>query len=108
MARTVLTATQFTRDGATLPAGVAGDAVNGNSLTNEGATGIIVENTGATTRNVTFHVFTTVDGLAVTPRTESIPAGAVQGFGPFPVSTYSASLLIDVDNAELTLSAVRV
>lgn len=108
MARTVLTVTDFSRAGTTLPAGVAGDVTNGNSVANDGSVGLIVANTGAVTRNITFNVFRTVDGLAVTPRTEAIPAGVTQGFGPFPVADYSASLAINVDNAELTLSAVRV
>jgi hypothetical protein len=41
-------------------------------------------------------------------RSESIPAGETQVFGPFPPTQYGTMLGFNVDNAELTVQAIRV
>ena len=108
MPRTALTVTQATRAGVVLPAATAGDVVNGNSVANNGQVVLIVENTGASARTVTFHTIRSVDGLTAPTRVESIPAGQVQLFGPFDPTDYGPALGIDAEHAEVTIQAIRV
>lgn len=110
MARTSINATQATRAGTTLPAAAAGDAVNGNSIANDGRTVLIVKNTNgaSTARTITFQTSRTVDGLTNPTRQESIPAGETQVIGPFPPTDYGTTLAFDVSNAEVTIQAIRV
>lgn len=109
MARTAIAVTQSVRAGATLPAATVGDPVNNHSVPNNGKVVLLVENTGATTaRSVTFAFSEKVDGQPVTPRVESVAVGETQVFGPFPPTEYGSTLLVDVDNAELTLLAIGV
>lgn len=109
MARGVLTIRQANRDGMDMGAPTTGDATNGHVVANDGKTALLVKNTGATlARTVTFKLFKTVDGQAVTPRAESVPIGATYLFGPFPVESYGGYLEVDVSHAELTVQALRV
>jgi hypothetical protein len=108
MPRTALTATQATRAGTVLPAATAGDAVNGNSVPNDGRVILIVKNTGASSRTITFHTARTIDGLTAPTRVETIPAGETQIFGPFDANDYGTTLAFNVDNAELTINIIRV
>jgi hypothetical protein len=108
MPRTAITATQASRAGTVLPAATAGDAVNGNSIANDGRVVIIIKNTGASSRTITFTTAKTIDGLTFPVRSETIPAGETQVFGPFPPTDYGTTLAFNVDNAELTVQAVRV
>ncbi|MFE5159167.1 hypothetical protein ACFRNT_11645 [Streptomyces sp. NPDC056697] len=109
MPRVNVPVVQFSRAGTVIPAAQAGDPVNNHYVDNDGRIGIIVENTGSTVpRTVTFRLSRTVDGQAVTPRAETIPVGEQQGFGPFDVSEYGGKMKIDVDNAELKLTVVRI
>jgi len=108
MPRTALTATQSVRAGAVLPAPAAGDAVNGNSVQNDGRTVLIVNNTGASSRNLVIQTVRSVDGLAAPTRTEAIPAGETQVVGPFPPSDYGDTLAFDAAHAELTINVIRV
>jgi hypothetical protein len=83
--------------------------VNNHYVANDGKTGVIVENTGATvSRTVTFRLSRTVDGQSVTPRTETLAVGEKQLFGPFDINEYGGNLLVDVDNAELKLKPIRI
>ncbi|MFI6491227.1 hypothetical protein [Streptomyces sp. NPDC050564] len=110
MPRTSLTATQASRAGTTLPAATAGDAVNGNSVANDGRVILIVKNTNAasTARTVTFATVRSIDGLVAPTRSETLPAGETQVFGPWPPTDYGSVLAVNVDNAELTIQVVRV
>jgi len=108
MPRVAIPVTTFTRAGVALPAVTTGDATNNHSVANDGRVGLIIKNTGATTRNVTFYTVKQVDGLTAATRVESIPAGEEQGFGPFDPTDYGISLSVDVAHAELTLRAVRL
>lgn len=108
MPRTAITATQATRAGTVLPAATAGDAVNGNSVANDGRTVLIVKNTGASSRNLVIQTVRSIDGLAAPTRTEAIPAGETQVVGPFPSADYGDTLNFDAAHAELTINAVRV
>lgn len=108
MPRVALTVTQSTRAGTVLPAATAGDAVNNHSVANDGRVILIVNNTGASSRNITFYTTVSVDGLTAPTRIESIPAGESQVFGPWPPNDYGTTLQVDVAHAELTINAVRV
>lgn len=110
MPRTNIAATQASRSGAVLPAPTAGDAVNGNSTANDGRVVLIVKNTNgaSTARTITFATTVSVDGLTAPVRSESVPAGETQVFGPFPPNDYGTTLAYNVDNAELTVQALRV
>jgi hypothetical protein len=110
MPRTALAPVQATRAGTVLPAATAGDVVNGNSVANDGRIALIVKNTNgaATARTVTFAFTKTVDGQAVTARSETIPAGETQVFGPFPPTDYGTTLAVNADNAELTVQVIRI
>ena len=108
MPRTNIAATQATRSGAVLPAATAGDVTNGNSTPNDGRVVLIIKNTGASSRTVTFATNVSVDGLTAPVRSESIPAGETQVFGPFSPNDYGTVLAYNVDNAELTVQALRV
>ena len=110
MPRTNIAATQATRSGAVLPAATAGDAVNGNSTANDGRVVLIVRNTNgaSTARTITFQTNVSVDGLTAPVRSETIPAGETQVFGPFSPNDYGNVLAYNVDNAELTVQALRV
>lgn len=108
MPRVLIPVTTASRAGVTLTP-TSGDPVNHHYVNNDGRTGILVENTGSTVaRTVTFRLSRKVDGFAVTPRTETIAVGERQLFGPFDIQEYGGQMLIDVDNAELKLTAVKV
>lgn len=108
MPRAAITVLQSSRDGVTLTQ-TTGDPVNNHVIPNDGRTAVIVENTGSTvSRTVTFRLSRTVDGYAATPRTEVLAVGQKQIFGPFDVQDYGGNLLVDVDNAELKLTPIRI
>lgn len=108
MARVAVPIVSFTRAGASVPNAVTGDVTNGHSLANDGNTGLVVANTGATSHNVTINFYRTVDGQAVSPRIVSISAAETRAFGPFSSADYGATMNVDVDHAELTLRAYRM
>jgi len=105
MAATALTVTALSRAGVAPPAEVAGDAVNGNSVANDGRTWVEATNTDASSHTVTFAIPGTVDGQAIGDRVETLAASASARYGPFPASIYGLSLGVMVDNALVTLSA---
>lgn len=107
-ARTAIAVTKFKLQfpGQADPAAVAGDVANGNLVPNNGRTVLKVKNTNGTStaHTVTFNL-PDFRGHDVTPDTESIAAGATKWYGPFPLDTYTASLLVNVDHAELVINA---
>jgi hypothetical protein len=108
MPRVNIPVTKATRAGVPLVP-TNGDPVNNHYVDNDGRTGVIVENSGSTvSRTVTFRISRTVDGQAVAPRAETLAVGEKQLFGPFDVNEYGGKLLLDVDNAELKLTVVRI
>lgn len=108
MPRVQIPVTAASRDGVTLTPTV-GDPVNNHTIANDGRTAVIVENTGSTVdRTVTFQLTQKVDGFSVSPRTETIAVGERQLFGPFAVNEYGGWLSVDVDNAELKLTPIRI
>jgi hypothetical protein len=111
MARVNLPWTQFDRTvnaGVPVGAEVNGDAVNFHSVINDGNVKVLVRNSGATVpRTVTVRLSKTVDGQAAASRTHAIPVSTSRWLGPWPVAEYGDPVLIDVDNAELKLTAYR-
>jgi hypothetical protein len=84
---------------------VTGDATNNHTVVNNGRTWIEVENTGASSRSLTFHITKLVDGQTPAARVFTIAAGAKRRHGPFPVADYGTALSVDVAHAELVLAA---
>jgi hypothetical protein len=107
MPRTVISVITPTRAGVALTS-TTGDPVNHHYVMNSGRVVLIVENTGASTRTVTFRFARTVDGQAVTPRAETLAAGAKELFGPFDPQEYGGKLQVDVDHADLKITAVAL
>lgn len=108
MARTQIVAVSADKDGATLAAASAGDVANGNYVNNSGQTRLVVTNTsGSTPYNFTIGIPTLVDGKAVTSRIVPMAANAVKFFGPYPTNIYGNQLLIDCENASLTVRALE-
>ncbi|MEV4738641.1 hypothetical protein [Streptomyces sp. NPDC049555] len=106
MPRVDVPVTSITRTGTAPAAEVNGDATNGHSLTNNGATWIAVRNSGTTVaRVVSAEYANTVDGQTVPSKTWSIPTSSTRYIGPFPVRLFGTTLLLDVDHTELKLSA---
>lgn len=89
MARTALTVTKITRDGAFVAA-VAG-TVDGLMFKNNGRTFIDVTNGGAATRTLTVVTTRTVLGLDVADLTVNVAAGATTVIGPFPPADFNNS-----------------
>lgn len=116
MARTALTASQISITGLdvkTATNGTAGDASNGNVVAgNNGLTlFVIVANThGSTSYTATFVTTATVGNrsYAVGDEAQTLIAGAVKAFGPFPLAEFGTSLQIDVENASLKFQAVYI
>ncbi|MFD8315876.1 GntR family transcriptional regulator [Kitasatospora purpeofusca] len=109
MPRGTINVTDSARTGALLPAPTVGDPTNGHSVANDGRVMLLVENSGSTVpRTVTLQMSKSVDGLTLTgSRTVSVAAGATRLLGPYPTADYGAALLVDVDNAELKIRAIR-
>lgn len=111
MARGVLTPGVISRTGVALVSETTGDPTNNHQVVNNGtSTFVLVHNTngGSTARTLTVHISKTVDGAAVASKTYSIAAAATKLIGPFPTAVYGATLLLDVDNAELHLAAYHL
>lgn len=110
MPRVNVPVTEITRAGVANATEVDGDATNNHQVVNDGRVFVEARNSNATStaRTVTVHVERTVDGQAVASRTNSIAAGATERMGPWPVADYGNLLLVDVDHAELKLSAYRL
>lgn len=109
MPRVPLTVTQITRAGVAAPTETNGDPANNHQVQNNGRVILLVRNAGTTTvRTVTLRLPGVVDGQALTPKTVSIPTEASRYIGPFPTDAYGSLLQIDVDNAELKLTAFAI
>ena len=88
---------------------VTGDTVNNHSVVNDGAVWLEVRNSGTTVaRTVSARFENTIDGQTIPAKTWSIATESTRRIGPFPVRMYGNSLLVDVDNAELMLTAYKL
>ncbi|WP_250029805.1 hypothetical protein [Paractinoplanes maris] len=111
MPRATLTVNNITKAGIAVPTETNGDTVNGHSLPNDGAKTFLLarnSNGASTARTLTVRLQGSVDGQAITPKTYSIPAGQSRYIGPFDTSRYGSSVAVDVDNAELKITAFRL
>lgn len=100
MPRTAIAFTEPSRAGTALPAAVAADVTNGNSVVNDGRILIIASNSNVSTvRNAIVTATGTVDGLVPATRTSPIPASSSILLGPWDVGNYSTTLQISGDNA---------
>lgn len=81
----------------------AGDAGNGNSFTNGGVEVLVVDNTGASARTVTFK---DKDGNALTA--VDVAASKLQVIGPFDVSTFGSVVKFTPSHAELECVVVNL
>ena len=107
MPRVSVPVTTITRAGIAPAAEINGDATNNHVVANDGRTVLLVRNSNgsSTARTLTVVIQGAIDGFAPAPRTYSIPAGASRYIGPFDTVAYGTSMQVNVDNAELKLSA---
>lgn len=82
-----------------------GDPTNDHQMVNNGATLILVENVGGSTRNAEAVIEQTIDGQAVDVMPYPIPAGDMTVLGPYPREIYGDLLLFNTDHADLQLRA---
>lgn len=109
MARVAVPVTAITRTGVAPTAETTGDPVNFHSVSNSGRMFLLVRNAdGAGAHNVTVNFSQTVDGQSVTAKTYSIPLTSSRYIGPFPSVYYGSTMNVDVDSAQLFLSAYVV
>jgi hypothetical protein len=108
MARVAVPVTAITKAGVAPPAETNGDATNHHSVSNDSRTVLLCRNNGASTRTVSVLLSGTVDGQAITARSISIPTSASRYIGPFDTTRYGTTLLVNVDHADLRLSAFRI
>lgn len=108
MPRTSLSIQPTTRDGLAATYSAA-DAASGNDFANSGAEFLHVKNTGASPVTLTIPTSITIDGLAVTDRTVTIPATTGDLFiGPFDNSFYGADGRVQLDWSGATGVTVAV
>lgn len=107
MPRVSVPITPITRTGVADATPIVGDPVNQHSVDNDGTAWVEVENTGAASHTLSALFASTVDGVTVDPKTWTIPATSRRRIGPFPVRLYGTILKLDVDSAELSLTAYK-
>jgi hypothetical protein len=108
MARTALPApTKVTRSGVTAVTPTALDAVNGNTLANDGATYFDITNTDTASHTVTINIVGQLDGIAPTSPPKTIAAGATKRYANFPVSIYGSAMQINTDSALVKIASYR-
>lgn len=111
MPRTAVAVNQVTSAGTNSVAGVAMDAVNGNSVANNGqSTWIEIKNPDAAVHHITIQPTREVAGYSVVPTPIAIPANTTLPvkFGPFTVTDYSSVLEVSTDSALLTIAAYQI
>lgn len=91
----------------TLPAspGVAADTVNGDTVANGGSTLLVVNNTDASSQDITVVTPGKVDDLDVEDRVFTVPASTVQFVRLGPVSVYGSSVTVTCLSANVLLAA---
>lgn len=106
MPRVDLPHTSISRTGVAPGAEVTGDATNNHTTVNDGRVFVLVRNaSGASVRTVTALLTRTVDGQAVASRTYAIPISSSLYVGPFPPDDYGNPLSLNVEHADLKLTA---
>jgi hypothetical protein len=109
MPRTALTITDSSKAGTVLAAGTAADVANGNSVSSDGRSYVIIaQNSGVTLRTITITPTATVDGLVPAARTVTLASGVTKVLGPYDIANYSDTLQISADHAEVKFQVVRI
>lgn len=109
MVATAVPLTTITRTGAARTTPPAADVTNGNSVANDGATWLEVDNADTATHPLTVHFGRSIDGQVVTPRTYTIPASAVAyKVGPFSAGDYGQVMSVTADSVQLKIAAYRL
>lgn len=111
MARTALTVQVIARTG--LDPAYSSANADGHSVQNTGRECVHVVNGGGGAITVTIQTPGTVDGLAVSDRTVSVPAGEDRIIGPFPVRDYNQpnteTIYVDFSGVtSVTVAALRL
>lgn len=109
MARTAVQVVTINRSGV-VPGPAGSDAANDLTIPNDGRTWFEVKNASATTSyNVEVEFVRTVDGSTVTKKTFAIPAStANKRFGPWQQGDYGDALSVNIDDANLQVTAFRL
>lgn len=109
MPRVNVPVTNVSRAGVADAAEVNGDSVNHHTVSNDGRTWLEVRNADASNpHTLTVRFPGVVDGQSVTPKTYPIAATTKRRIGPFPPADYGAALQVDVDSAQLKLTAYHI
>lgn len=98
MPATQINPTKVLQTGASVPAGVAADLTNGNSVANTEDLRLFIENTGGSPVTVIFKTSATVEGQAVADLTATVPASGHKVFARFSRTLFG-------DQVEFTCSA---
>lgn len=93
---------------ATASLGAQADTTNGDTVPNGGTTVLFMNNTAGSSGTVTVQTTSTVDGLAVSDRTFTVPANTVQVVKLGPTSVYGTSTRIDCSANTIRLLAFTV
>lgn len=72
---------------------------------NNGATLLLVDNVGGSTRNATIVIEQTVDGQPVDDMAYAVPANSSTVLGPYPRSIYGDHLMVSTDHDDLEIRA---
>lgn len=95
-------------DGIAPAVGDPTDTVNGNHVSNQRGLLLVLNNTGASSRTVTFTTPRTVSGYAVADLTVTIPAGQTRFLAGFDVEAFGSTMEFMSSNAEVTVAAYFV
>lgn len=101
MAATAHTATTLGHTtAATFPTspGAAANATDGDTFPNGGSSILVMNNTDASSHTVEVALSATVDGLAVTPRSFTVPASTVQLVKLGSVADYGSTVKVTADS----------
>lgn len=110
MPATSLTVNNVSRQGLADPAGVAGDATNGNQFTNTGKTIFRVKNNdGAATHafTVSFPQGFGPDGAVITPESFTVPISGTEWYGRFDPTVFGSVLHINPSSTQLAITVIE-
>lgn len=108
MPATPIAVTQVSRGGTNSVAGTAADAVNGNSIQNDGKVWLELANTSGVAHTLTVAVAQAgPDGNTVSGHAVPVPANGSVRTDVWPPYVYGTTLQVSVDNAAITISPYR-
>lgn len=91
------------------PPGITPDVTNGNVVTNDGATALVLLSMSSLPRTLTVSLIAGLDGLPIGPRTYVVPVSTSrQIVGPFPVQFYGQQLQFNLDSPSVLVQAVSL